>query len=218
MDGHLDVRRGGARPRLPAGPAPLPRRELDAADLRVVPGSARSTARGLVGDDGPNRRGVGAVRVGTSATGRRTTSSTSPSPTAGASCTRAISPSTPLAPIPDGIDLGGRPRARTARTLQTADDREVRVLDRAGEGKLTWRDDDPDRSGGTYAYVGTAEALQTDALAAVVDPGLPEWMRTATLDALPKLFDALRHPIGPRARLPAADPESAFGPRDRAVA
>jgi hypothetical protein len=93
----------------------------------------------------------------------------------------------PLAPVPDGATWaeGAAPHHWT---LTTAPGRSVRLLDRTGDGSLSWRDDDPDRSGGTYAFVGSIEALQTDALTAIVDPGLPAWMRDETLRALPELF------------------------------
>lgn len=41
---------------------------------------------------------------------------------------------------------------------------------------------------GTYVYFGTAEPVETDDMLALVDPGLPIWIQTATNNFLPKLL------------------------------
>lgn len=117
----------------------------------------------------------------------------------------------PLVPTDDGLTWADGP-APHAWSVTTSPDRSVRVLDQAGQGHLSWREDDVDRSGGTYVYVGSVEPLAADDLIAVLDPGLPAWMRQLTLEALPALFahfaDRTGHPLGFRPLiLVGSDPE-----------
>ncbi len=94
----------------------------------------------------------------------------------------------PLVAVADGVSWA--PGAVDhAWQVRTSPERSVRVLDRAGAGQLSWEEASADRSGGTYLYTGTVEPLQTESLSAVIDPGMPAWLRTATLEALPVLFE-----------------------------
>lgn len=59
-----------------------------------------------------------------------------------------------------------------------------RVLD----GPVALSDEDGE---GTYVYLGTAEPIETPHLLAIVDPGMPRWLRDQFDTNLPALFDAL---------------------------
>jgi hypothetical protein len=49
---------------------------------------------------------------------------------------------------------------------------------------------------GTFIYFGASEPLETDHLLAVVDSGIPAWLRQRALDLLPRLFDDYRRRFG----------------------
>lgn len=71
--------------------------------------------------------------------------------------------------------------------FRTAAGRWIRMLDRAGEGALSWAPQDL-HDDGTYVYFGNIPPLEDERVIAIIDPGLPAWMRVATRELLPRLF------------------------------
>ena len=61
------------------------------------------------------------------------------------------------------------------------------VRGRVTSGTVTFTDTIGD---GTYIYVGTAQPIETPHLIAVVDPGMPDWLRHMFEQRLPELFAA----------------------------
>lgn len=59
----------------------------------------------------------------------------------------------------------------------------------AGAEHETWVQRSGGEGFGTYAYFGTATPLETDDVVALVDPGLPEWIRMESERYLPQLFE-----------------------------
>jgi hypothetical protein len=78
--------------------------------------------------------------------------------------------------------------------LRTTRGRWIRLLDRAGDGALSWTQDQQDD--GTYVYFGSIQPLEDELLSAIIDPGLPAWMVGATRDLLPRLFDHYTREVG----------------------
>ncbi len=60
----------------------------------------------------------------------------------------------------------------------------VVVGGRRTDGPATW----PSREGGTYACLGAARPVETSLGLAVVDAGMPAWLRDRTLDLAPRVF------------------------------
>jgi hypothetical protein len=89
----------------------------------------------------------------------------------------------PMVEVPDG--LGREPREVELRWTASAPGFEVLALDGQAADELTWSRPDVDARSGTYLYVGHIEPLVTDALTAVVDPGMPQWMQEQVLERLP---------------------------------
>ncbi|MCB9700192.1 MAG: hypothetical protein H6738_25625, partial [Alphaproteobacteria bacterium] len=91
----------------------------------------------------------------------------------------------PMRAVPEGVERAAD--GVEHRWTVKAEGR-VQVLDHAGTDTLTWSDPQLDDEGGTYVYIGTIEPLRTDDLTAIVDPGMPTWMREETLTRLPELI------------------------------
>ena len=66
----------------------------------------------------------------------------------------------------------------------------------AGAVHDTWVQHSGEQGFGTYAYFGTGTPLQTEDVVALVDPGLPEWIRTETERYLPQLFELYAERLG----------------------
>ncbi len=81
-------------------------------------------------------------------------------------------------------DDGGRSMWR----LATAPARWVRLLDQAGVGELSWSPSTELSEQGTYVYFGNIEPLESEHLVAIIDPGMPAWIREETASTLPALF------------------------------
>lgn len=70
----------------------------------------------------------------------------------------------------------------------TAKDRTVVLLDRSAKAKLRWSQPPQGFEVGTYVYFGPVEPESLGPLAAILDPGLPDWMEETASELLPKLF------------------------------
>jgi hypothetical protein len=66
----------------------------------------------------------------------------------------------------------------------------------AGAVHDTWVQRSEGEGFGTYAYFGTATPLETADVVALVDPGLPEWIRTESERYLPQLFELYAERLG----------------------
>ena len=73
--------------------------------------------------------------------------------------------------------------------LVTDANRHIAMPDRRGTGRLAWRSLASEKAAWTYGYFGPAKPQAFGAFDAVFDPGLPMWMRDASIGAIPKLFD-----------------------------
>jgi hypothetical protein len=86
-------------------------------------------------------------------------------------------------------DLGPDPAPVVHRwEFLTAKDRSVVLLDRVAKGKLVWAQPPHGFDVGTYVYFGPAAPQGLGPLAALLDPGLPDWMEEAAKELLPELF------------------------------
>jgi hypothetical protein len=63
------------------------------------------------------------------------------------------------------------------------------VLGEAHDGPFEWTDQ---YGTGTYLYFGTAPAVETEHLAAILDPGLPAWLGDRAASLFPTMFESLR--------------------------
>jgi hypothetical protein len=79
--------------------------------------------------------------------------------------------------------------------FRTARGRWIRLLDRAGDGALSFPEQDP-HDDGTYVYFGSIQPLENEHLIAIIDPGLPAWMLGATRELLQRLFDHYTRELG----------------------
>lgn len=72
--------------------------------------------------------------------------------------------------------------------LATSPGRAIRVLDLEGSGELAWQPDPADGSAAdTYVYFGNLPAVEGEVATAILDPGLPEWMKAEMADVVPRL-------------------------------
>lgn len=75
-------------------------------------------------------------------------------------------------------------------TFRTREERSIRVLDQAAAGELVWRPDpDHDQGAETYVYFGSLPAVETEAATVLLDPGLPEWMKSEMAREVPRLVE-----------------------------
>jgi len=81
---------------------------------------------------------------------------------------------------------------RTVRIVPPGGDAVV-VRGHAWGGAATFTDPAGD---GTYAYVGSAKPIETRSLVAIVDPGMPAWLREQFNRTLPRLFAAYTELFG----------------------
>jgi hypothetical protein len=63
------------------------------------------------------------------------------------------------------------------------------VLGEAHDGPFEWTDP---YGAGTYLYFGTAPAVETELLTAILDPGLPSWLGEQAASFFPVMFESLR--------------------------
>lgn len=75
-------------------------------------------------------------------------------------------------------------------TFRTSEARSIRVLDQAAAGELVWHPDpDHDQGAETYVYFGELPAVETEAATVLLDPGLPEWMKSEMAREVPRLVE-----------------------------
>ena len=81
------------------------------------------------------------------------------------------------------------------RTLELSPDAGERLVIRGGvhEEALRWTDEYGD---GTYAFFGSATPIESEEVIAVLDEGLPGWLRDEFDDWIPRLFDFYRDRFG----------------------
>lgn len=76
-------------------------------------------------------------------------------------------------------------------TFRTSSDRPIRILDRAGTGRLAWTSEDE-----TYVYFGSIPPETTPRMTLIVDPGLPEWIEAQMRRMIPRQFDYFAANLG----------------------
>jgi hypothetical protein len=74
--------------------------------------------------------------------------------------------------------------ARHDWRFHSARHRTIRILDRNGEGSLTWAS-----SSDTYVYFGSIQPVSTPRMTLIVDPGLPSWIAKQLRERVPPMFD-----------------------------
>ena len=92
--------------------------------------------------------------------------------------------------------LYARPDGRDAiNTLELAPLPGENLVIRGGvhDGPIVWTDEYGD---GTYAFYGSTEPLETDVVIAVLDQGLPGWLRDEFDAWIPRVFDWYRERLG----------------------
>jgi hypothetical protein len=68
--------------------------------------------------------------------------------------------------------------------FHSSDDRTIRILDRSGDGSLTWMS-----PSNTYVYFGSIQPVNTPRMTLIVDPGLPAWIAKQLRQRVPPMFD-----------------------------
>lgn len=86
----------------------------------------------------------------------------------------------------------GAPEMRTVTIIPPAGDAVI-VRGHVTTGVTTFTDSVGD---GTYAYIGSAKPIETPSLVAIVDPGMPDWLKTQFDLKLPRLFAAYTELFG----------------------